>query len=236
MIPEHSHTEILKLTVTSACLITGVVAEKGHLLPFVVFSFFWTTIVYDPIAYWMWNAGGWANKLGALDWAGGTPVHISSGAASLAYAVALKYIRIYWPDRTREEKLTLRDYMRLRRRAQVTNEPTREAELESHNMANAALGTMLVWFGWFGFNAGSELHANIRAASTFVASNLAACSGGAAYTILEKTIGQQWSGMGFCTGAFAGLVAITPAAGYVGHVLHEVTAANISSRSPPGLV
>lgn len=162
----------------------------------------------------MWNAGGWANKLGALDWAGGTPVHISSGAASLAYALALKYIRIYWPDRT-VEKVSRRDYLRPRRRGHITNQPAREYGLESHNMTNALLGTMLVWFGWFGFNAGSELHANIRAASTFVASNIAACSGGAAYTLLEKLVGQQWSGLGFCTGAFAGLVAITPAAGYV---------------------
>jgi ammonium transporter, Amt family len=200
-------------------LITGVVAEKGRLLPFVVFAFFWKTIVYDPIAYWMWNAGGWANKLGALDWAGGTPVHISSGAASLAYAVALKYIRVYWPDRTLQ-KVTLRDYLQPKQRAGSTNLPPREYGLESHNMTNALLGTMLVWFGWFGFNAGSELHANMRAASTFVASNVAACSGGAAYTILEKLFGQQWSGLGFCTGAFAGLVAITPAAGHVGYAPH----------------
>jgi len=208
-------------------LITGVVAEKGRLLPFVVFAFFWTTIVYDPIAYWMWNAGGWANKLGALDWAGGTPVHISSGAASLAYAIALKYIRVYWPDRTLEKKLTLRDYLLPEQRARISNPPPREYGLESHNMSNALLGTMLVWFGWFGFNAGSELHANMRAASTFVASNVAACSGGAAYTVLEKLAGQQWSGLGFCTGAFAGLVAITPAAGYVGLGLCDVIRVNI---------
>jgi ammonia channel protein AmtB len=133
----------MTLILYSACLITGVVAEKGRLLPFVVFAFFWTTVVYDPIAYWMWNAGGWANKQGALDWAGGTPVHISSGAASLAYAIALKYIRLYWPDRTLEKNLTLRDYLRPRRRARVSNPPAREYGLESHNMTNALLGTML---------------------------------------------------------------------------------------------
>jgi ammonium transporter, Amt family len=205
----------MQLILISACLITGVVAEKGRLLPFVIFAFFWTTIVYDPIAYWLWNAGGWANKLGALDWAGGTPVHISSGAASLAYALALKHIRTSWPDRTLE-KVSWQDYLRPKRRGHTANPPAREKALESHNMINALLGTMLVWFGWFGFNAGSELHANMRAASTFVASNVAACSGGVAYTILEKIAGQQWSGLGFCTGAFAGLVAITPAAGYVG--------------------
>lgn len=178
--------------------------------------------MYDPIAYWMWNAGGWANKLGALDWAGGTPVHISSGAASLAYAIALKYVRVYWPDKTLKEKLKLRDYFRPRHRAGASSPLARECGLESHNMTNTLLGTMLVWFGWFGFNAGSELHANMRAASTFVASNLAACSGGAAYTVLEKLVGQQWSGLGFCTGVFAGLVAITPAAGYVSHIIYGV--------------
>lgn len=82
-------------------------------------------------------------------------------------------------------------------------------------MTNALLGMLLVWFGWFGFNAGSELKANMRAASTFIATNIAACSGGVAYTILERIAGQKWSGLGFCTGAFAGLVAITPGAGYV---------------------
>jgi ammonium transporter, Amt family len=192
--------------------------------------------VYDPIAYWMWNAGGWANKLGALDWAGGTPVHISSGAASLAYAIALRYIRVYWPNRTLKKKLTVRDYLFPGRKAPASSPLAREKGLDSHNMTMALLGTMLVWFGWFGFNAGSELHANMRAASTFVASNLAACSGGAAYTILEKCIGQQWSGLGFCTGAFAGLVAITPAAGYVSRSVLGAITANISLRFPRGLV
>ncbi len=158
----------------------------------------------------MWNTGGWASKLCALDWAGGTAVHMSSGAASLAYAVALKYIHLYWLDWT-PEKVTLREYVRPRRRAPIMNLPAREYGVESHNMTNALLGTILVWFGWVGFNAGSELHASMRVASTFVASNVAACSGGAAYTIMEKLARQQWSGLGFSTGAFTGLVAITPA-------------------------
>lgn len=163
----------------------------------------------------MWNAGGWANKLGALDWAGGTPVHISSGAASLAYALALKYIRIYWPDRTPNDNIPLSNYFWPKRRSQPSKTSGKGETLKSHNMTNALLGTMLVWFGWFGFNAGSELHANIRAASTFIASNVAACSGGLTFTILEELAGGRWSGLGFCTGVFAGLVAITPAAGYV---------------------
>jgi Amt family ammonium transporter len=168
-------------------LVTGVIAEKGRLVPFVVFSFFWSTLVYDPIAYWLWNANGWANRLGALDWAGGTPVHICSGAASLAYTLMLKRIRVERGD----SPIKKRDYS--------------GSGLESHNMTNTLLGTMLVWFGWFGFNAGSELLANVRAASTCIASNLAACSGGVAYTLLQQMVGEKWSGIGFCTGAFAGV-------------------------------
>ncbi|KAI9051791.1 hypothetical protein LZ554_004058 [Drepanopeziza brunnea f. sp. 'monogermtubi'] len=205
-------------------LVTGVIAEKGRLLPFLIFSFFWSSLVYDPIAYWLWNEHGWGNSIGGLDWAGGTPVHISSGAATLAYTVMLKYIRMTSDD-THSINSISHDAGRWKRylfsRAQ-RNEmrlpagPTAlETGLESHNMTNALLGMLLVWFGWFGFNAGSELKANMRAASAFIATNVAACSGGVAYTLLERMAGQKWSGLGFCTGAFAGLVAITPAAGYV---------------------
>lgn len=77
----------------SMALVTGVIAERGRLLSFLVFALFWTTLFYDPIAYWMWNANGWSNRMASLDWAGGTPVHISSGAASLAYTFMLKWIR-----------------------------------------------------------------------------------------------------------------------------------------------
>lgn len=96
--------------------------------------------------------------------------------------------------------------------------PVEEIGLEGHNMTNALLGAMLVWFGWFGFNAGSELRANSRAASTFIASNLAASSGGITFTLIEQyVVRDKWSGVGFCTGAFAGLVAITPGAGWVSY-------------------
>ncbi|KAL5327623.1 hypothetical protein ACEPPN_005324 [Leptodophora sp. 'Broadleaf-Isolate-01'] len=204
-------------------LVTGVIAEKGRLLPFLIFSFFWTSLVYDPIAYWLWNEQGWGNHMGGLDWAGGTPVHICSGAATLAYTVMLKYIRVTTDD-THSITSISHDagswkkyiFSRAQRSKRLPSGPTAlEAGLESHNMTNAMLGMLLVWFGWFGFNAGSELKANMRAVSTFIATNIAACSGGVAYTLLERMAGQKWSGLGFCTGAFAGLVAITPGAGYV---------------------
>ncbi len=144
-------------------------------------------------------------------------VDICSGAASLAYTLMLKYVRMNSP-----ETLSLN--------GQDNGHPTNprahrrhsagprviESRLGSHNIPLAYLGCLLVWFGWFGFNAGSELKANMRATSTFVATNIAACTGGVAYTLFEQWSGQKWTGVGFCTGAFAGLVAITPGAGYVG--------------------
>ena len=211
----------------SIALVTGVVAEKGRLFPFLIFSFFWTSLVYDPIAYWLWNVQGWGNSMGGLDWAGGTPVHICSGAATLAYTVMLKYIRVTTDDTHSITSIShdagsWKKYLfsRAQRRERLPSGPTAlEAGLESHNMTNAMLGMLLVWFGWFGFNAGSELKANMRAVSTFIATHIAACSGGVAYTLLERMAGQKWSGLGFCTGAFAGLVAITPGAGYVRYTL-----------------
>lgn len=205
-------------------LVTGSIGEKGRLLPFLIFCLFWTTIVYDPIAYWMWNFNGWSNKQGSLDWAGGTPVHITSGAASLSYALMMKYNRILSEEK--ESKLTPswhaksiwgRYFAFIWRWPSQFSLPTKsDRRLASHNMTNATLGCMLLWFGWFGFNAGSELKANMRAASTFLASNLAACTGGITFCLLEqRKKGHRWTCLGFCTGAIAGLVAITPGAGYV---------------------
>lgn len=167
----------------------------------------------------MWNSNGWGNRLGALDWAGGTPVHISSGAASLAYTLMLKYARIHSPE---ESSLVSEDQEQGRasspsssRKRHSAGPRVIESRLGSHNIPMAYLGLLLVWFGWFGFNAGSELKANMRAASTFMTSNVAAASGGFAYCIYEKWSGAKPTGVGFCTGVFAGLVAITPGAGYV---------------------
>ncbi|CAL3970445.1 hypothetical protein PZA11_006642 [Diplocarpon coronariae] len=204
-------------------LVTGVIAEKGRLLPFLVFSFFWSALVYNPIAYWLWNEQGWSNQMGGLDWAGGTPVHISSGSATLAYTIMLKHIRVSTDDThsinsVSYDKGRWKRYLfsRSLRKTRLPSGPSAlEAGLESHNMTSALLGLLLVWFGWFGFNAGSELKANIRAAASFISTNVAACSGGVTYTLLERLVGQKWSGLGFCTGVFSGLVAITPGAGYV---------------------
>jgi ammonia channel protein AmtB len=159
---------------------------------------------------------------------------ICSGAASLAYTLVLRRLRIITSAIPEEEDIddeghphggetyqkgTWKRFLfpsRRNRQRNAPEPPVEEIGLEGHNMTNALLGEMLVWFGWFGFNAGSELRANSRAASTFIASNLAACSGGITFTLLEQYVARnKWSGVGFCIGAFAGLVAITPGAGWV---------------------
>jgi len=168
-------------------LAIGAAAERGRLLPMIIFIFIWATVVYDPIAYWAWNVSGWSNKSGGLDFAGGTPVHISSGAASLAYALILG-----------------------KRQGHGTE------EFKPHNMANVVLGTCFLWFGWFGFNGGSAVAGNIRAAMACVVTNLAASVGGLTWMIMDYRLERKFSALGFCSGAVVGLVAITPASGYVG--------------------
>jgi len=168
-------------------LAIGAAAERARLLPMIIFIFIWGTLVYDPIAYWTWNVSGWSAKLGGLDFAGGTPVHISSGAASLAYALILGKRQGHGSE-----------------------------EFKPHNMANVVLGTAFLWFGWFGFNGGSAVAGNIRAAMACVVTNLAASVGGLTWMIMDYRLEHKFSALGFCSGAVVGLVAITPASGYVG--------------------
>lgn len=167
-------------------LAIGSAAERARLLPMIVFIFIWSTVVYDPIACWTWNPNGWSARLGGLDFAGGTPVHISSGFASLAYALILG-------------------------RRQGAQD-----EFKPHNMSNVVLGTALLWFGWFGFNGGSALAANMRAAMACVVTNLAAAVGAITWLVMDYRLERKFSALGFCSGAVAGLVAITPASGFVG--------------------
>lgn len=159
------------------------------MLPALVFMFIWTTIVYDPIAYWTWNGNGWSFKMGGLDFAGGTPVHISSGAAALAYSLMLGKRNGY---------------------NKVNGLPYRP-----HNVTHVVLGTVFLWVGWFGFNGGSALAANLRAVMACIVTHIAACVGGLTWVLLDYRLERKWSTVGFCSGAIAGLVAITPAAGYV---------------------
>lgn len=151
--------------------------------------FIWTTIIYDPIACWTWNPAGWTYKMGGLDFAGGTPVHISSGAAALAYSIMLGK-RVGYSD-------------------------TDGLPYRPHNVTHIVLGTIFLWVGWFGFNGGSALAANLRAVMACVVTHIAASVGGVTWVLLDYRLDKKWSTVGFCSGAIAGLVAITPASGFV---------------------
>ncbi|KAK7735650.1 ammonium transporter Amt1 [Cytospora paraplurivora] len=170
-------------------LAIGAAADRGRMLPAVVFIFIWTTIVYDPIAYWTWNPNGWSYKLGGLDFAGGTPVHISSGAAALAYSLMLG-------KRTGYDKVHGLPY-------------------RPHNVTHVVLGTVFLWVGWFGFNGGSALAGNLRAVMACIVTHIAACVGGFTWCLLDYRLEKKWSTVGFCSGVISGLVAITPASGFV---------------------
>jgi len=167
----------------------GAVAERGRLGPLLVFVFVWSTIVYDPIANWTWNSNGWSFVMGGLDFAGGTPVHISSGTAALAISIYLGKRRGYGTDRL---------------------------AYKPNNTSYVILGTVFLWFGWFGFNGGSALSANLRAAQACIVTNLAASVAGLTWMFWDWRLEKKWSAVGFCSGAIAGLVAITPASGFVG--------------------
>lgn len=170
-------------------LAIGAAADRGRMLPAIVFIFIWATIVYDPIAYWTWNANGWSFKMGGLDFAGGTPVHISSGAAALAYSLMLGKRNGY---------------------NKVHGLPYRP-----HNVTHVVLGTVFLWVGWFGFNGGSALAGNLRAVMACLVTHIAASVGGFTWCLLDYRLEKKWSTVGFCSGVIAGLVAITPASGYV---------------------
>src|SRR5512136_2193650 len=166
-------------------IVTSGFAERVKLSSFILFALLWTTLVYDPLAHWAWG-GGWTSALGSLDFAGGTVVHISSGFAALAVAMVIG------------KRSGFGQY-----------------SLEPHNIPMTLLGAALLWFGWFGFNAGSALAANGLAANAFLVTNTSAAAGALAWLAASWYRGKP-SSLGMVSGAVAGLVAITPAAGYVG--------------------
>ncbi|KAF3092270.1 hypothetical protein TWF569_008110 [Orbilia oligospora] len=175
--------------VTGVIMLGGAV-ERGRLMPSMVFLFIWTTIVYDPIACWTWNGAGWLFKLGSLDFAGGGPVHMSSGAGALAYALMVG-------RRTGDHGGKMPHY-------------------KPGNVFFVALGTIFLWFGWFGFNGGSAVNMSLRSIYAAVNTNLAASCGALTFCIIDYfRKGQKWSIVSLCSGAIAGLVGITPACGYV---------------------
>ena len=173
--------------VITPALITGAFAERMSFRGFLVFCLLWTTLIYDPLAHWVWGIGGWIHQMGALDFAGGTVVHIASGASALAAVLMIG------------------------RRRGYLHEP-----MMPHNLTLTITGAGLLWFGWFGFNAGSALAADGLAVSAFVATHLGACAATISWVTAEWWKNGKPTVLGAVSGAVAGLVAITPASGYVG--------------------
>ena len=177
----------LKFAIITPALITGSFAERVRFTSYLLFMCLFSVFIYSPLAHWTWHPDGFLHKMGVLDFAGGTVVHMSAGFAALAGAMVLG-----------------------RRR-------THEAG-EAHTPANipfVILGTGMLWFGWFGFNAGSALSASGQAAMAFATTNTASAAAGLAWIFFDGMRGQKPSALGGCVGAVVGLVAITPAAGYV---------------------
>lgn len=172
--------------IITPALIIGAFAERMKFSAFLIFTLLWATFVYDPVAHWVWGVGGWLRNMGALDFAGGTVVHINAGIAALVTALIIG------------------------KRKSFECHP-----VPPHSLPFSVLGAALLWFGWFGFNAGSALSANGLAANAFVVTNTAAAAAALTWALIDWKINGAPTMLGTISGAVAGLVAITPAAGFV---------------------
>ncbi len=177
----------MMFAVITPALMIGAFAERVKFKGFLIFSVLWALFIYNPVAHWVWSSDGWLAKLGALDFAGGTVVHINAGIAALVMAVMLGKRHDYQGH-----------------------------AVPPHNIPFVAIGAALLWFGWFGFNAGSGLAADGLAANAFLVTHIAAATAAFTWALLDWIIGKKPTLVGVATGAVAGLVAITPAAGFVG--------------------
>ncbi|HEY3283710.1 MAG TPA: ammonium transporter [Armatimonadota bacterium] len=186
-IPQLAHMAYqCMFAVITPALIAGAFAERMRFSAYLLFIFLWATLVYDPVAHWIWGAGGWLNHLGMLDFAGGTVVHITSGVTALVCALMMGRRKGY-PDE----------------------------EFRPHNLTMTLIGTGILWFGWFGFNAGSALAANGQAALAFVATNASAAAGAMTWMLIEWKHRGSPTALGTASGAVAGLAGVTQAAGFV---------------------
>ena len=174
----------MMFAIITPALITGAIVERFKFSTYLIFLVLWVSLVYAPICHWVWAEEGWIFGLGALDFAGGTVVHINAGVAAIAAAALLGKRRNPAP--------------------------------EPHNVPYVVLGAAILWFGWFGFNAGSGLAANGQAVSAFIVTNLAAATAALTWGLISHIQTGKMSAIGVATGAVAGLVAITPASGFVG--------------------
>ncbi|MGC2289095.1 MAG: ammonium transporter [Thermoplasmata archaeon] len=177
----------MKFAAITPALIIGAFAGRARLKPLLVFVVAWVTFVYAPVASWIWNPGGWLHALGVVDFAGGLVVHTTAGVSAVAAALVLG------------------------RRS-----PAELKQARPNNVPYVILGTALLWFGWFGFNAGSALAANSVAVNALVVTNLAAAAAGVTWMLVEWWLKGRPSAVGMCVGAVCGLAAVTPASGYVG--------------------
>lgn len=173
--------------IITPALITGAFAERMKFSAFLLFVLLWSTFVYSPLAHWVWGAGGWLGKMGALDFAGGTVVHISSGTSALAAVLLISKRKGYGKE-----------------------------QFIPHNLPMTITGAAILWFGWFGFNAGSALASNGLAAGAFVTTHVASASAALTWMFAEWMHRDKPTTLGAASGAVAGLVAVTPAAGFVG--------------------
>lgn len=181
----YSFYQMMFAAVTTA-LVIGSVAERGRALPAMVFVFCWLTLVYCPLTFWVWCSNGWAYKWGVLDYAGGGPVEIGSGLSALAYS---------WVLGRRNEAMMM--------------------NFRPHNIQLITLGTCLLWFGWLGFNGGSAFGANLRAAIACWNTCLTAMFAAMTWCLLDFRLAKKWSMVGWCSGTISGLVAATPASGFL---------------------
>ncbi|AJI21268.1 ammonium transporter [Priestia megaterium] len=174
----------LTFAVLTVAIISGAFAERMKFSAFILFAILWSLFVYAPVAHWVWGVGGWLRELGAIDFAGGNVVHISSGVAGLVLAL-------------------------------VVGKRKNADAAAPHNLPLTLLGGMLIWFGWFGFNVGSSLTINSVAMTAFINTNTAAATGIIGWLVVEWIINKKPTLLGAVSGAIAGLVAITPACGFV---------------------
>ena len=177
----------LSFAIITFALILGATAERMRLGVTVAFAALWSVLVYAPVAHWIWHPNGWLAKMGHMDFAGGTVVHIASGVSGLVAAVVLGPRRGFGKE-----------------------------PMVPYNLMITVIGAGLLWAGWFGFNAGSAFEASTRAAGALLATQVAACAGAMFWGLCEYVRRGQWSVLGSFTGAIAGLIGVTPASGYVG--------------------
>ncbi len=177
----------MMFAVITPALITGAIAERFKFKSYLVFIVLWATFVYDPLAHWVWGVGGWIRNLGALDFAGGLVVHISSGIAALAATLVVGKRKGYG-----------------------------EEPMPPHNMTMTLLGAALLWFGWFGFNGGSAVASGSLATNAFVVTHISTATAALSWMMTEWAYRGNPTALGAASGAIAGLVAITPASGFVG--------------------